>query len=241
MSAYFEGRPSDSPHVAIVWRGRVEQDYAPVCPADVRWNLLFTRYQGRVRVSAEGATSQFVPKTQFEGAEFLVIKFALGVYMPVLPPSDLVNADTVLPKARSDAFWMQGAAWQLPDFDNVETFVARMVREGLLVRDTVVQDALETAPHDVSTRTVRRHFIHTTGLTHGAIRQIERAQQAAVMLSRGVPILDAVDQLGYADQSHLTRSLRRYYGQTPAQILRTSQPESLPRDPLSPGLSSLQG
>lgn len=220
MSAFFEGRTSDSPYIEIVWRGRVEQDYAPVCPADVRWNLLFTRYNGRIRVSAEGATSQFVPKTLFEGAEFLVIKFKLGVFMPYLPPGDLLNADAVLPQAAVQSFWLNGSAWQLPDFENVETFVGRMARTGLLVREPVVNGVLHEQQPDVSSRTVRRRFLYATGLTPTTIQQIERAQQAAALLEQGVPILDVVFQTGYADQPHLTRSLRRFIGQTPAQIAR---------------------
>lgn len=130
MSAIFEGRTSDSSYIEFIWRGRLEQDYAPVCPADVRWNLLFTRYNGSIRVSAESATSQYVPKTQFEGAEFLVIKFRLGVFMPYLPPANLLNSDAVLPEAGGQSFWLNGSAWQLPDFENVETFVGRMARTG---------------------------------------------------------------------------------------------------------------
>jgi methylphosphotriester-DNA--protein-cysteine methyltransferase len=57
-------------------------------------------------------------------------------------------------------------------------------------------------------------------LTHGTFAQIERAQQAVNLLERGLSIADAVYQAGYADQPHLTRSLRRFMGQTPAQILR---------------------
>ncbi len=30
--------------------------------------------------------------------------------------------------------------------------------------------------------------------------------------------MDAVELAGYADQAHLTRALRRFVGQTPAQI-----------------------
>ncbi len=225
MSAIFEGRPSDSPYVEIIWRGRVERDYSPVCPADMRWNLLFTKYQGQVRVSVEGPTTQFVPKDQFEGSEFLVIKFKLGVFMPDLPVESLVNTDTILPEAASHSFWLKGSAWQLPDFDNVETFVNRLVRESLLVREPVVDSVLEDQPIWMSSRTVRRRFLHATGITHKTIQQIERAQQAATLLGRGVPILDAAYELGYADQPHLTRSLRRFYGQTPAQIFQMSQPE----------------
>jgi AraC-like DNA-binding protein len=223
MSAFFESRLSDSPYVEIIWRGHVDQDYSPVCPADVRWNLLFSKHQGRVRVSAEGATSQFVPKNQFEGAEFLVIKFKLGVFMPHMPAGELLNVDAILPSAAGQSFWLHSSAWEMPDFENVEAFVDRLVRDGTLVVDPVVNAALQAQPLDISSRTVRRRFLRSTGLTHGAIEQIERAQKAAALLGQGVPILDVVDRAGYADQPHLTRSLRRFIGRTPAQIARESQ------------------
>jgi methylphosphotriester-DNA--protein-cysteine methyltransferase len=66
--------------------------------------------------------------------------------------------------------------------------------------------------------------LYTTGLTHKSIQQIERAQQAVSLLERGVSILDAVHEVGYADQPHLTRALRRFIGQTPAQIARVATP-----------------
>lgn len=218
MSAIFEGRRSDSPYIEMIWRGQVEQDYAPVCPADVRWNLLFTKRGHQVQVSAEGATTQFVPKNLSEGPEFLVIKFRLGVYMPHLPAGKLVNGEMLLPQAAGRSFWLQGFAWALPDFDNAEVFVNRLMREGVLAQDPIVHTALHAPMPAVSSRTVRRRFQLATGLTPGLIAQIERAQQAAALLGQGVPILDVVEQAGYADQPHLTRSLRRFIGQTPAQI-----------------------
>lgn len=221
MSAYYESRLSDSPYVEIIWRGHAEQDHAPVCPADVRWNLLFMQRGSRVRVSAEGATSQFVPKTQPEGLQFLVIKFRLGVFMPYLPAGALLNGDEVLPEAGgSRSFWLNGFSWQLPDFENVEAFVDRLVRHEILVTDPVVQAALHQQPLHVAERTVRRRFLQATGLTPQTIAQIERAQKAAALLGQGVSILDTVYTAGYADQPHLTRSLRRFFGQTPAQIAR---------------------
>jgi hypothetical protein len=187
----------------------------------VRWNLLFTKHGSRIRVSAEGATSQFVPKTQAEGVEFLVIKFKLGVFMPYLPAGDLLNCDEVLPEAGGQqSFWLDGFSWQLPDFENVEGFVERLVREGVLVADPVVHAALHNQPLEMAERTIRRRFLQATGLTPLTIEQIERAKTAAELLGRGVSILDTVYEAGYADQPHLTRSLRRFFGQTPAQIAR---------------------
>jgi hypothetical protein len=58
MSAIFEGRTSDSPYIHMIWRGRVEQDYLPVCPADTHWNLLLVKHQDRVCMKVEGPTNQ---------------------------------------------------------------------------------------------------------------------------------------------------------------------------------------
>ena len=127
MSAFFEGRESDSPYIEYIWRGHVIEDYSPVCPANVRWNLLFTKYDGNVTVSAEGATTEYVPKNQIQGREFLVIKFALGVFMPYLPAAELVNDSIALPEATNQSFWLNGFAWQMPDFGNVETFVEHLI------------------------------------------------------------------------------------------------------------------
>lgn len=222
--AFMEGRRSDSPYIDMIWRGHSEPNYAPVCPADMRWNLLFTQSGGRIHVTAEGATTQHVSKFRAESAEYLVIKFALGVFMPHLTPDMIVDADATLPQAGGNrSFWLDGAAWELPDFENVETFVQRLVKQGALVIEPVVDSILQNRLPDVSSRTVRRRFIQSTGLTPKTIQQIERAQQAAALLSQGVPILDAVYELGYADQPHMTRSLRRFFGQTPAQITQSAQ------------------
>ncbi len=56
----------------------------------------------------------------------------------------------------------------------------------------------------------------------GQFIKLDRARQAADLLAQGVSILDTVDQAGYADQPHLTRSLKHFIGQTPAQILRVN-------------------
>ena len=74
MSYDFKGRPSDSPYIHMIWQGQVIEDYSPVCPASAHWNLLFAKINDQLQVSVEGATSQFVPKTQTQGNEFLVIR-----------------------------------------------------------------------------------------------------------------------------------------------------------------------
>jgi Helix-turn-helix domain len=216
----FEGRLSDSPYIESIWRGRAGREYFPVCPADVRWDMLLMRYRGRTKVSVEGPLTKAKPKSHPEGVEWLVIKFKLGIYMPQLRISNLLDGDAILPTAANASFWLNGSTWQFPDYENVETFVDWLVRDDVLLHDPLVNAVLQNQhpQMEVSLRTMRRRFVLATGLTPKAIQQIERAQWAASLLEQGAAILDVVHQAGYADQPHMTRSLRRFIGQTPAQI-----------------------
>jgi hypothetical protein len=144
--------------------------------------------------------------------------------MPLLQPHDLRNRnDVTLPHATNQSFWLQGSAWEYPSFENAETFVNRLVHAGLVVADRSVEAALHGEPQNVSLRTEQRRFLQATGLTHSVARQIQRARFATHLLKQGFSILDTVCEASYFDQSHLTRSLGRWIGQTPAQILRAEQ------------------
>jgi len=81
----------------MVWRGRTGSNYAPVCPADVRWNLLLMKYNGHIKVTVEGPLTKATPKTHDEGVEWLVIKFKLGAFIPDFPVDNLRNGDAILP------------------------------------------------------------------------------------------------------------------------------------------------
>lgn len=225
MDSISEGRVSDSPYVEMIWRGQAGSDYAPVCPADSRWNLLLLRQEGKVRVSVEGPLSKTRLTPQPEGIEWLVIKFKLGAFLPSLPVKHLVDTAATLPLAAKNSFWLSSTAWQLPDYENADTFIDMLVYENVLLYDPVVAAALQEQPQELSLRTVRRHFLYATGLTRKTIQQIERAQRASALLEQGIPLVDVVYQTGYADQPHMTRALKHFIGQTPAQIARTNQPE----------------
>ena len=99
------------------------------------------------------------------------------------------------------------------------------MREDLLVSDPVVKAFLAGHPPEMSLRTVRRRFLLATGLTYKVISQIERAKQAADLLEQGVSLLETAYQAGYADQSHMTRSLKHFIGHTPAQIAQSRKPK----------------
>lgn len=227
MSDLFEARGSDSPYVEAIWRGRAGSQYAPVCPADGHWHLLFLRHDGRVTVSVEGPLTKATPVTQAEGTEWFGITFQPGAFLPALPVNNLLDVRAQLPLVAKSTFELAGSSWQFPDYDNAETFVDRLAREGLLVSDPVVKAVLSGQPPALSSRTVRRRFLFATGLTCKALAQIERAKQAASLLEQGVSLLDVAYQAGYADQSHMTRAFKHFIGYTPASIARRASSSTL--------------
>ena len=224
MSLISEARSSDSPYIESVMRGWTVSEGMSVRPAEIHWHMVFVKYPGGTLPLVVGPLTSSGTASWGEGAEILWIKFKLGVFLPHLPAKDHLNEEQVLPDASSERFWWKGSARQFPTFDNVETFIERLVHEDDLVRDPVVDAALRDEPLVMSPRTVRHRFLQATGQTQNHIRQYERAIRAASLLRHGVSILDTVFEAGYFDQPHLTRSLKQFVGHTPAQILRDSQP-----------------
>src|SRR2546421_6139294 len=218
MNSLFEGRESDSPYIEAVWRGRAGSDYAPICPASGHWHLLFLRQNGRVNVSVVGPLTKATPVAQAEGTEWLGVTFALGTFLPAVPVRKLLDQQALLSLAAKTSFSLAGSSFQFPDYDDIEMFVERLVREDLLVADPVVKAVLAGDQQEMSLRTVRRRFLFATGLPFKLISQIERAKQAATLLEQGSTLLEVAYQVGYADQSHMTRSLKHFIGYTPAHI-----------------------
>ena len=222
MFINFEERPSDSPLVERVWRSHSERSDEFSSIAACTWDMVLSRGRGGTSMIVRGpetrATNAYCPTD----GEWFAIRFKCGTYMPHFPPSILRDRnDVVLPNAASRSFWLNGSAWDFPDFDNAETFVNRLVRRALLVTDPLLSDVLQGyIPPSTSDRTVQRRFLSIAGLTRSAVEQIERARSATLMLREGRSILDTVFEAGYYDQAHLTRSLKHFVGQTPAQIIR---------------------
>ena len=195
--------------------------------AAVHWDLVFWEHRGQVSAAVQGPWSRASVAPVPEDATFFGISFSSGTSMPHLPAGRLVDGSAEIPDATRRSFWLKGSAWRLPDYDNAEEFVRRLVREGVLDRDPIVAEVLRGASPDLSERTLQRRFVAATGLTRGAIRQIDRARQAAVLIQEGVPAHDVIHRLGYFDQPHLARSLTRYIGRTATQLGDRDQPEPM--------------
>ena len=221
-------RLSDSPFVERVWRAHSEGTDPLLSLAQSCWQIVVTTYDGKMSLTVRGPETKATPLGDCPpDREWFGILFQLGTFLPHLPARNLVDGELTLPQASRKTVWLSGSTFQFPTYENADTFVDWLVREGLLVREPIVGAALQGHLKDLSLRSVQRRFVQSTGATQVTIRQIERARYATLLLKQGVSIVDTFLEAGYFDQAHLTRSMKYFIGQTPAQILRQSRPEQL--------------
>ena len=214
-------RPSASPFIERAWTCHSTTGGPFLAVASSHWELVVTRLAGETMVTIHGPETAPREVDCPANGEWFAIRFTAGTFMPQLPVNLLTNGrDVHLAPAFRGRFRLDGSAWEIPDYDNAEVFVERLVRRGLLVRDAAVSAALEGDEQALSARTAQRRFLHATGMSHAAMRQIERARRATQLLRAGQSPSTVAHEVGYFDQAHLTRSMRKLIGLTPARIAR---------------------
>ncbi len=218
MQLRFATRPSDSPWVDAVWTCTSDRVTTMTSVAGVRWGLVFWAQDGRAHAAVTGPETRTLTAPVPEGAFFTGIEFAVGTSLRAVATPALVDGGIGLPDTTHRTFRLDGTRWATPGPDDAEALVTRLVRSGTVVRDPLVADVLRGHHPDVSPRTVERRFRAATGLTRGAVRQIERARTAAELLAGGDPAADVVAKLDYFDEPHLARALRTFVGRTAGQL-----------------------
>lgn len=217
----FEDRPSDSPFVERIWTAASERAGQFLSVAAETSEIVVTRLRGQTFITIRGPEARVSTADCPAEGDWVGIRFRAGAFFPAFPPATVRDRrDANLPSATKHSFWLGSSAWEYPTFENADTFVARLVKKGILVRDPSVDAVVRGEPQALSLRSAQRHFARATGLTHATYRKIRRARFATSLLLEGVPILDVVDLAGYYDQPHLTRTLKVLIGQTPAEIVQ---------------------
>ena len=221
MFIVFEDRPSDSPFVERIWTSYSERAGVFLSVASPHWEMVVTRLRGQTYMTIRGPETRATVAECPADGEWVGIRFKFGAFLPHLLPGAMGDRkDVTLAGASASSFWLQGSAWE---FENAEAFAGRLARKGLLVRDGVVDAWMRNEPPPLSLRSTQRRTQRAGGITRDAFRSIARARYATSLLRDGLSILDVVERAGYYDQPHLCRSLRRFIGQTPAQIAGGAQ------------------
>ena len=224
MSFEYEEKQSASRFVDVIWRTHDTSDGTYLAAADACWDMIFIRSSDEVRVLLSGPSSKITPVPYRAGNLNVGIRFMRGTFLTHVPATVMVDTTVSLPMNASGSFFLADEEWPVPTYETVDEFVAALEQRTLLSDDPMVLAALQGDERTASARSVQRHFLQVTGLTASRIRQIVRARTAAKMLQRGEPILDVTHELGYADQAHLTRDLKRLTGYTPRQTRGRNEP-----------------
>ena len=222
--------------------GRLERIWTATCDSPTDFSsvakanpmIAVARIAGTTTVHLRGPETRATTVSCPPGSEYLGAELRLGAYLPMFPPARLADLrDVVLPTLPDGRILLDNRAWEVPAPHNVDVFVDRLERAGLLVVDPLVEalhpgDAGDTGDHGdagrrVSERTVQSRFVRAVGLSRRTLHAIERARHAARLLTAGTAIADVVHEAGYHDQPHLTRALRHLIGQTPAVLARSRQ------------------
>jgi hypothetical protein len=219
MDFSLEHQESCSPLVETVWSSQSTQAGSFTSLAVSLSELVFTRTEGTTSVMMRGPETRATTAHGPANAAFFGITFKLGVYMPALPPTYLLDRHASLSTVGS-TFWLNDQALPIPDTNDTDLFIERLVRLGLLRSEPTVEPLMKNQLFErlTTVRTLQRRFVQATGLSHRAVQSIERARQAVVLLEAGMAIPDVIHDLGYTDQPHLTKMLRHLVGRTPARI-----------------------
>jgi Helix-turn-helix domain len=217
MSFDYEERPSSSRFVDIIWRTYDTSDGTYLAAADACWDMIFIRSAYGNHVLLSGPSTEITPVPYRAGNRNVGIRFHRGSFLTHVPTTAMVDTTDALPMPTPASFLMAGTEWTMPTYETADAFVDELERRKLLSDDPVVNSVLRGEAAETSIRSMQRRVSAITGLSANRIRQIVRAREAAERLRRGETILDVTHEMGYADQAHLTRDLKRLTGYTPGR------------------------
>jgi hypothetical protein len=187
--------------------------------------IAFTRTAGITTVHLRGPETQATTMSSPPDVEYFGAELRVGVYLRPFPPAQLANLqDAQLPTLPDGRILLDNQAWEMPTPQNIDVFVERLERAGLLAFDPLVAEVRHgCAVRNVPERTAQSRFVRAVGLSARKLQVIERARDAARLLRAGASIADVVRDGGYYDQPHLTRALRQLIGHTPAVLASGGQ------------------
>lgn len=225
MSFTYEEKSADSGYVDVIWKTFDETDGTYLAAADGCWDMIFTMTkEGKVTVRLSGPSTTTTPVHYKKGSQNIGMRLKQGVFFTHVPVSEVVDTTETLPMPTNETFLLGGHVLELPTYETMDSFIDKLDKLHLLSEDPIVRAVLENATYGASQRSVQRRFGRTIGMTPAYIAQIERAWRAVELLKTGKAITEVVHELGYADQAHLNRTIKRVTGYTPRQTASRDEP-----------------
>lgn len=211
-------RSSPHPWIDRVWQTVCLEDGIYRSTPDGSWDLILSvSPDGRPTVFLSGQATEPVDVPYLAGEHSVVISFAAHVHLTKDEEIRTGAAIRLLP-VESGGFLLDGVELPLPTFGNAEQLTERMVKANLLQSDDLVAKAFTPKPKAASRRSVQQHFKKTTGITQKDFQLIRRAQEAVRRLKRGENSAAVAADLGYSDQPHMIKSIKKIMGHLPSNL-----------------------
>lgn len=202
-----------------MWQARATKDERYLVPAVEYWDLWFTRAPGgELRAGLAGPTLGHRWIRSTIGEHSWGIQLKAHVIVPGVSKQLLLGGEQQL-AVEAGHVTLAGHALPFPEFADLEAFTDRLLELDVLRCDDDVRRMLSGEDAGYSERHRQRRVRAATGLTRKQIEQLSRVREAFALLLQGVPPSESAARCGFADQAHLTRSMRAFHGQTPAQVL----------------------
>jgi AraC-like DNA-binding protein len=211
-------RTSSHPWIDVVWQTVCLSDGVYRATPDGSWDLILScSPDGVPTVFLTGQATEPVDVPYSEGEHSVVISFAAHVFLAA--ETEVRTGATIrFLEVQDGWFLLDGVRLPLPTFLGAEDLVDKMVAAGLLKSDDVVAKAFSERPKAASKRSVQQHFRKTTGITQKDFQLIRRAQEAVRLLKAGQSAADVAAKLGYSDQSHMIKSIKKIMGHLPSNL-----------------------
>lgn len=219
MERMYEEHHPDSPVLECVWQARQTREERYLVPAVECWDLWFARdVEGELRAGLSGPAlgHRWIHSTIGEHSWGIQLK--AHVVLPGVSKRLLLGGEQQLVIEAGHVAFAQHAV-PFPEFEDLEGFTSRLLELDVLRSDDDVRRMISGDDAGYSERHRQRRVRAATGLTRKQIEQLSRAREAFALLLQGVSPVECAAHCGFADQAHLTRSLRAFHGQTPAQVL----------------------
>ncbi|GAB3811230.1 helix-turn-helix domain-containing protein [Micromonospora zhanjiangensis] len=237
----WEEHASRHPAIRTIWRAHVEEPGRYLLEASEFWDLSFIRHtDGTFSAELDGPTVQARTTASVQGEDYWGLELRAHVFVQGVAKSTVLGGTDRLPV--TDGCLLLGShRAPVPRWGELEEFVDDLLAVGVLVADEDVRRALGGDYSGLARRTWQRKFREVTGLSPSQVKQLRRARHAYVLLQSGMPAAEAAAVAGFADQPHLTRSLRRIRNETPARIIaahvrRAAQRGAIVQDHLGTGV-----
>lgn len=211
-------RSSPHPWIDAVWQTLCLSDGVYKATPDGSWDLILSvAPDGNPMVFLSGQATEPVEVPYREGEHSVVISFSAHVYLA--RDREVRTGAAIRPLAvTADHFRLDDVELPLPTFQNAESLVDAMIEAGLLLSDDIVAKAFTAKPRAASRRSVQQHFKATTGITQKDFQLIRRAQEAVRRLKDGQNAASVAVDLGYTDQPHMIRSIKKIMGALPSNL-----------------------